>query len=135
MNHVVIEYKDIPDGLEDDEIEQYLKRFIKEKESIVKSKGVMYALEQLEYIAEKEMIKEYCKDDIVEISDFITQNLDYNDANRMDLILTIIVQMSLVDVWKIVINEKNITNRKVSNMIQATENEIKVYNYKKLLNL
>lgn len=125
----MFDYKNIPDGTEDDEMEQYLKRFLGEKEDIVKNKGVMYALEQLEYIAEKEIMTEYCKADIGEVSNFIIQHLDYNDASRMDLILTITVQMSLVDVWNVIINKQNIADRKVLNLIRETANEIMEYKY------
>ena len=41
----MFDYKNIPDGPEDDEMEQYLKRFLSEKEEIVKHQGVIYALE------------------------------------------------------------------------------------------
>ena len=125
----MFDYKNIPDGPEDDEMEQYLKRFLSEKEDIVKNKGIMYALEQLEYIAEKEIATEYCKADIEEVSNFVIQHLDYNDASRMDLILTITVQMSLVDVWNVIINRQNTTDRKVSDLIRETAKEILEYKY------
>lgn len=125
----MFDYKNIPDGPEDDEIEQYLKRFLSEKEDIVKNKGVMYALERLEYIAEKEIMTKYCRTDIEEVSNFIIHHLDYNDASKMDLILTITVQMPLVDVWNVIINEQNIADRKVSDMIRETAKEILEYKY------
>ena len=125
----MFDYKNIPDGSEDEEMGQYLKKFLGEKEDIVKNKGVMYALEQLEYIAEKEITTEYCKADIEKVSNFIIQHLDYNDASRMDLILTITIQMSLVDVWNVIINRQNTTDRKVSDLIRETAKEILEYKY------
>lgn len=47
----------------------------------------------------------------------------------MDLILTITVQMSLVDVWNVIINEQNIADRKVSNLIRKTAKKILEYKY------
>ena len=125
----MFDYKNIPDGPEDDAMKQYLKRFLDEKEDIVKNKGVMYALEQLEYITEKEVMTEYYKADIEEVSNFIIYHLDYNDASRIDLILTITVQMSLVDVWNVIINEQDIADRKVSDLMRKTAKEILEYKY------
>ena len=116
-------YSKIPDGPEEEELKLCLKRFLNEKDDIMKGHGILYTLEQLEYISEKEIMSAYCKEDIDELSNFMIKIIDYENEERMDLILLIVIQMKLTKVLEKIQSEKNMANKNVIKLIEEAVEE------------
>lgn len=125
----MINYDIIPDGASDEIVVYYLKQFLKEKDDLVRERGVFFAFEQLEIIAEKDIIFEYESVDIEAISSFISSHLDFNDSNLMDLILTIVIQMHLASIWQQITQQGNVNNEKVKALIDDAIEENDKYSY------
>lgn len=125
----MIDYNTIPDGASDEIVAHYLKHFLKEKDDLVKERGIIFAFEQLEAIAENDMICEYESEDIEAISSFIRSHLDFDDLNLMDLILTIVIQMHLASIWQQITQQGNINNQKVKALIDDAIGENEKFSY------
>ena len=122
----------IPEGATDEEINMYLKAFLNEKDDMIKEKGIIYTFEQLEKIAENEndtLYYGYEEKYINEIKNFIENNLDYNNYELIDIILTIVINMNLDSIWNMIIAENNLTNQDVIELIEDVKKENSEYNY------
>ncbi len=122
-------YEEIPEGASDQVMDSYLKSFLREKKEIVTEKGVLFALEQLENIAEHEIMGKYESSDIAEVSNFIRECINYNDDETMDIILSIVMQMHLESVWYEMVQENNIKNEDVKDLIAGAIKENEEYKY------
>ena len=125
-------FDSIPEGATDEEINMYLKAFLNEKDDMIKEKGIIYTFEQLEKIAENEndtLYYGYEEKYINEIKNFIENNLDYNNYELIDIILTIVNNMNLDSIWNMIIAENNLTNQDVIELIEDVKKENSEYNY------
>ncbi|MBR0490569.1 MAG: hypothetical protein IJJ82_00790 [Clostridia bacterium] len=125
-------FDSIPEGATDEEINMYLKAFLNEKDDMIKEKGIIYTFEQLEKIAENEndtLYYGYEEKYINEIKNFIENNLDYNNYELIDIILTIVINMNLDSIWNMIIAENNLTNQDVIELIEDVKKENSEYNY------
>ena len=125
-------FDSIPEGATDEEINMYLKAFLNEKDDMIKEKGIIYTFEQLEKIAENEndtLYYGYEEKYINEIKNFIENNLDYNNYELIDIILTILINMNLDSIWNMIIAENNLTNQDVIELIEDVKKENSEYNY------
>jgi len=125
-------FDSIPEGATDKEINMYLKAFLNEKDDMIKEKGIIYTFEQLEKIAENEndtLYYGYEEKYINEIKNFIENNLDYNNYELIDIILTIVINMNLDSIWNMIIAENNLTNQDVIELIEAAKKENSEYKY------
>ena len=125
-------FDSIPEGATDEEINMYLKAFLNEKDDMIREKGIIYTFEQLEKIAENEndtLYYGYEEKYINEIKNFIENNLDYNNYELIDIILTIVINMNLDSIWNMIIAENNLTNQDVIELIEDVKKENSEYNY------
>lgn len=125
-------FDSIPEGATDEEINMYLKAFLNEKDDMIKEKGIIYTFEQLGKIAENEndtLYNGYETIYINEIKSFIENNLDYNNYELIDILLTIVIQMHLDSIWNMITSEKNLTNQDVIELIEDAKKENSEYNY------
>lgn len=74
------DYKKIPEGVDYAVVKKYLIDFLQNKERIVKDKGIMYALEQLELIAEQHSYYELDINLSNDLSKFLISILDFSNT-------------------------------------------------------
>lgn len=125
----MIDYYSIPDGASDETISFYIKCFLEEKEEILARKGALFTFEQLEYIADIEPMGEYRSEDLDALSRFIADNLDYDNPELIDLVLTIVIQMHLTQIWSEIIHKEPIENEEVRRIIKDSIDENAMYSY------
>lgn len=118
----MLDYNKIPDGASKEEVDMYLYDFINNKDVMVEKYGIKYTLEKLARITE-----EYCPykldDDNCDIlSSFLIENIAFNDAELMDLVSFITVNMTLIKVLDYMV--KNNKSIEVKKIITETAKEI-----------
>lgn len=120
----MLDYNKIPDGASKEEVDMYLYDFIKNKDVMVEKYGIKYTLEKLARITE-----EYCSyklddDNCNILSSFLIENIAFNDAELMDLVSFITVNMTLIKVLDYMVKNKNNKSIEVIKIITETEKEI-----------
>lgn len=121
----MLDYKQIPEGADYTVVMEYLIDFCKNKEIIVRDKGIMYALEQLEIIAEQHSYYEVDINLSNDLSKFLISILDFNNFELMDSILFSVINMSLNKVFEFVNQNKKNASVEVLEIINEAETEVR----------
>ena len=120
----MLDYKKIPEGADYAVVKKYLIDFLQNKEKIVKDKGIMYALEQLELIAEQHSYYELDMNLSNDLSKFLISILDFSNAEIIDSILFTVINMSLNEVFEVVKQNKKNASLEVFKIISEVETEL-----------
>lgn len=129
----MMDYTKIPDGAEKQEIDLYLSDFLKNKEKIIEKNNIIYALEQLGRIAEEYTCYKLDADSL--LSEFLIENIDFNNEELIDLISFITIKMSLTKVINYMKENRKQTSKEIKKIIKKTEREMYHKEYLEELNI
>lgn len=119
-------YATLPEGADNQIVRKYLIAFLEEKERIATEHSLVYALEQLSIIAEQYAY--YHLDESLEkqLTEYLINVLDLDNCEIMDVVLFIVVNMSLNDVMKYLLDNKNGCTNAIIEMITESAEEMSI---------
>lgn len=120
----VMNYNEIPEGSDQDLLDDYLDDFFKNHEYETRNYGVLHTLDQLSLIAEKYSYYRLDNNKKKIISDYIIANIDYNDYYIMEVVTFIIVNFELIDTLDFIIENIDKVSDGISQMLLEAKDEL-----------
>lgn len=116
-------YENLPEGMSLEEVRRCLTEFLFDYQNVAEDER-LYAFEQLLEISERETYELLDEAIILAVSDFVISNINYEDFEIMDIVLSIIPALGLKKAWDIILEKREtIKNTEVVKMINECNME------------